>query len=104
MIPRNWERAGGLFIALAGGWVTYFAWQAAHQQHSFLSVGAAGPGFVLIGLGLLAFPGYRSERIARGESLDGLEGWALITPRWRFVAVLAMVLSAAYFFVLTQGP
>ena len=35
-----------------------------------------------VGLGLVAFKGYRQERIERGEDISGLEGAALITPRW----------------------
>jgi membrane associated rhomboid family serine protease len=102
-IPRWLERLGGLFIASCGTYLTWFAWQAAHQKGSFLSVGAAGPGFALIGLALILFPGYKSERLARGETLEGREGWELLTPRWKVVCALAMVLSVGYFFVLVQG-
>lgn len=102
MTPRWLERLGGLFIALCGAWLTWFAWKAAHMPGGFLSVGATGPGFVLIGVALLCFPGYRSERLMRGESLEGKEGIELLTPRWVGVSLLAMLLSASYFFALLR--
>jgi hypothetical protein len=103
VIPRNLERLGGLFIAVAGGCATYYSWQAARHEEYFVAAGAAGPAFVLIGLALVAFPGYKSERLARGESLEGLAGWALLTPRWKGVSVIGCVLAAAYFFLLKFG-
>jgi hypothetical protein len=102
-IPRWLERLGGLFIGGCGTYLTYFAWQAAHQRGSFLSVGAAGPGFALVGLALVLFPGYKSERLARGETIDGNDGWTMLTPRWKVVTLLAMALSVGYFFILVQG-
>lgn len=103
MIPRWWERLGGLFIACCGVWLTWFAWQAAHQQKSFLSVGAAGPGFTLLGLALICIPGYHTERLMRGESLEGKEGLALLTPRWKVLCVLCTLLSVGYLLVLMRG-
>jgi hypothetical protein len=102
-VPRWLERLGGLFILGCSVWLTWFAWKAAHTEGGFLSVGAVGPGFALTGLTLILFPGYRSERLARGESLDGKEGWELLTPRWKVVMALAIVLSAGYFFALARG-
>ncbi len=102
-IPRWLERLGGLLIFACSVWLTWFAWQAAHQRGSFLSVGAAGPGFAVTGLALVLFPGYKSEHLARGESLEGKEGWAQLTLRWKIVAIFAMVLSLGYFFVLISG-
>jgi membrane associated rhomboid family serine protease len=102
-IPRWLERLGGLFIFACSVWLTGFAWKAAHTPGGFLSVGAAGPGFALLGLALILFPGYKSERLTRGESLEGTDGWAQLTPRWKIVTLLAMLLSAGYFLVLISG-
>ncbi len=56
-----------------------------------------------MGLALVAFPDSRTERRTRGESLVGLEGWALLTPRWRIVSVIGIVLTMGYYFYLTGG-
>jgi len=45
----------------------------------------------VLGLGLALFKGYRQERIERGEEISGLEGAALITPRWWAVLAVGAV-------------
>lgn len=94
---------GGLFIAALGAFLTWQVWQVAHTGKYFLSVGTTGPAFVVMGLALIAFPDSRTERRERGESLVGLEGWALLTPRWRVVTVIGIVLTVGYFFYLKGG-
>jgi hypothetical protein len=49
-----------------------------------------GPAFTVIGLGLLLFPGYKTERIQRGEDISQLSGAALMTPRWWGILAMAM--------------
>ncbi len=50
------------------------------------------PAFIVLGLAMIAIPGYKEERLARGEDLSGLSGTQLLTPRWW--AVLAVALAA----------
>ena len=100
-VSRPVQQLGGLFIAAMGVFLTWQVWQVAHTGKYFMSVGAAGPAFCVMGLALIAFPDSRTERRARGESLVGLEGWALLTPRWRVVSVIGIVLTISYFFYLT---
>ena len=100
-VSRPVHQLGGLFIAVVGMLLTWQVWQVARTGKYFMSVGAAGPAFCVMGLALIAFPDSRTERRARGESLVGLEGWALLTPRWRIVTVLGIVLTIAYFLHLT---
>lgn len=90
-------------IAVLGAYLTWQVWQVARSGKPFMSVGSAGPAFVVMGLALVAFPDYRSERLARGERLDELDGWALLTPRWRVVTVVGMLLTVGYFFWLQGG-
>jgi hypothetical protein len=33
----------------------------------------------------------------------GLEGWALLTPRWRVVSIIGIALTVGYFFYLKGG-
>lgn len=102
-VSRPVQQLGGLFIAALGAFLTWQVWQVAHTGKYFLSVGTAGPAFAVMGLALVAFPDSRTERRARGESLVGLEGWALLTPRWGVVTVMGVLLTAAYYLYLTGG-
>jgi membrane associated rhomboid family serine protease len=102
-VSRPVQQLGGLFIAALGVFLTWQVWQVAHTGQYFMSVGAAGPAFAVMGLALVAFPDSRTERRARGESLVGREGWALLTPRWRIVSVIGIVLTVGYFFFLKGG-
>jgi len=40
-------------------------------------------------------PGYREERLARGEDISVLRGWQLLTPRWRWVLAVALAAGIA---------
>src|SRR5688500_16412838 len=89
--PRWAQGIAGLLIAIVGGWMTWLAWHQTVRDAEFsLRASFLGPAFVVVGLGLAAFGGYREERLARGESLEGLEGMRLLTPRWWGVLGLAI--------------
>ena len=59
-----------------------------------------GPAFACIGLGLLLFPGYRTERPARGENIKALQGHQIITPRWWVILILALCAAVANVYLL----
>ena len=104
--PRSRLAQGiaGVFIAAVGGWMTWLAWHQTVRDAEFsLRASFLGPAFVVLGLGLAAFGGYREERLARGESLEGLDGMQLLTPRWWGVLVLSLAAAAAYTVALWQG-
>lgn len=87
------RRLAGLAIAGGGVFITRLAWIQAARDGSFSSAGGfGGPAFAVLGLGLVLFKGYRQERLERGEDISGLEGLALLTPRW--TAVLGAALLA----------
>ena len=100
-VSRPVQQLGGLFIAVVGVFLTWQVWQVAHMGKYFMSVGSAGPAFAVMGLALVAFPDSRTERRARGESLVGLEGWDLLTTRWRVITGIGVLLTIAYFLHLT---
>ena len=102
-VSRPVQQLGGLFIAVVGVFLTWQVWQVARTGKYFMSVGAAGPAFAVMGLALIAFPDSRTERRARGESLVGLEGWDLLTTRWRVITGIGVLLTIGYFFYLTGG-
>ena len=91
MVSRQKERFGGAFIATMGAILTYLSWHSAISEGSFsLKAGFGGPAFAIIGIALLLFPGYQSERIARGEDISQLSGAQLLTPRWWGVLAVAL--------------
>jgi hypothetical protein len=91
MVSRQQERFGGVFIATIGAILTYWSWQSALSDGRFyIKAAMLGPAFTIIGLGLVLFPGYKTERIERGEDIDRLTGAALITPRWWGILALSI--------------
>jgi hypothetical protein len=93
--PRRTQRLGGAFMALLGAAFTAWTWYTAVAKgYFYLKAAAIFPAFLVIGAALIAFPGYREERLARGEDISRLEGMKLLTPRWR--AILAIALAAGF--------
>jgi hypothetical protein len=86
---------GGALIALLSAAFVAWTWHTALTRGYYYPKAAMiFPAFLVIGLALLAIPGYREERIARGEDVSRLQGSQLITPRWW--AVLALALAAGF--------
>ena len=101
---RAMQTGAGVFVAGCGVFMSWIAWKQTVRDAEFsLRASMLGPAFVVIGLGLAAFGGYKEERLARGESLEGLEGMQLLTPRWWGVLALSFAAAAAYTFALRQG-
>ncbi len=104
MISRQKERFGGAFIATIGAILTYWSWHSAISVGSFsLKAGFAGPAFAILGLALILFPGYQSERIARGEDISQLSGAQLLTPRWWGVLAVSLGSGALNLAILKFG-
>ena len=102
---RATRLAGGVFIAVCGLFVTWVTWSQAVTQREFNFKGAlVGPAFAVLGLGVALLPGYRQERLARGEDISRLEGWRLITPRWWAIVVAGFALGAGWAWFLANGP
>ena len=91
MVSRRNERLGGLFIATIGALLTMWAWRSALDTgHYYLLAAMGGPAFTIVGIALILVPGYRTERLQRGEDLDRLSGWELITARWWGILAIAV--------------
>ena len=98
MEQRTKERLGGTLITALGAGGTVWNWQRALTEGAFsLKAAMLFPAFAVLGLGLLLFPGYRTERLARGEDISSLSGLALLTARWRFILVLALAAGGVNF-------
>ena len=69
---------------------TGWSWHTALSEGYFYSeTDFMMPFAIVLGLALIAIPGYKEERIARGEDISGLSGPGLITPRWWVVGAIA---------------
>ncbi len=66
-------------------------WQVAlHESLFFEEASGLLPAFFVMGIALILFPDYKEERIARGEDISGMQGWKLLTPRWRVILFIAI--------------
>ncbi|WP_310488307.1 hypothetical protein [Chamaesiphon sp. VAR_69_metabat_338] len=102
MVSRRNERLGGLFIATIGALLTIWTWRSAIDRgHYYLLAAMGAPAFTIIGIALIVVPGYRTERLDRGEDLDLLSGWELITARWW--GILAITYGTAELNALGSG-
>jgi len=102
--PRWMQALAGAFIAAMGAGLAWFAWHQATSEGQFsLYAAFVGPAFLVIGLGLAVFGGYREERLARGENLDGMDGFRLLTTRWRIILGVSLASASLYTLALRLG-
>lgn len=81
-------------MALAGAWGTFYSWYVATREDLFFEKASMlFPAFCVLGIAATIFPNYKEERIARGEDISGLQGWKLLTPRWRWVLIVALIVG-----------
>lgn len=57
---------------------------------------------MFVGLGLIIFGGYRTERIARGEDISQLNGLKLLTPKWWGILIVSLVFAFANWIYVAQ--
>jgi ABC-type Fe3+-siderophore transport system permease subunit len=102
MITRRKQQLGGLLIAVIGGMLTAWTWYTALNNGYFnRRASLIFPAFLIIGLALIIFPGYKEERIARGEDISKLQGVKLITPRWWAILITAVAAGGLNFLLLS---
>ena len=103
-VPRWKQRLGGLLIAAIGGGGTWWLWHVARSEgRVYLKASMLMPAFLVLGLAMVAIPGYKEERLARGEDLSGLSGMQLLTPRWWVVLVIALAAGLGNLLLLQVG-
>jgi ABC-type Fe3+-siderophore transport system permease subunit len=92
MYSRQQQRLGGVLIFLIGTGFTIWNWYNLFvHEFYYRKVGLLFPMFIIIGLGIMAFPGYREERLAKGEDIGKLRGMQLLTPRWWVILGVALL-------------
>ena len=100
-ISRRKQQFGGLFIfavSLAG---IIGTWYVAYSKGFFYPYpSTVFPAFCAIGLGLIIFPDYKAERIARGEDISELSGLQLLTARWWAILVIGLLAGFGNFILL----
>ena len=69
----------------------------------YLKASVLLPAFLVLGLVLVAVPGYKEERLARGEDLSGLSGVQLLTLRRWAVLVIALAVGVSNLLLLRGG-
>jgi len=94
----------GTFLLALGVWLTLYGWQVVAEDGWFNVAGTIfGPATILLGALLVAFPGYRNGRLARGEDPEALQGWAMLMPRWKVVTVIAIGLGLFNYMAMQPG-
>jgi hypothetical protein len=101
MAARRGQRLAGLIIAFVSACLIGWDWYLALTRRSFyVKASMLFPAFLVLGVGMMLFPGYREERLARGEDISRLQGWRLITVRWWVVIGVALALGAVNYALL----
>ncbi len=100
-MPRRKQQLGGLILALVGAGFTAWGWYTALYRGYFSpKASVLFPALFIVGLGIIIFPGYREERLARGEDISRLQGWRLITARWWTILAVALAVGGTNFILL----
>lgn len=103
-VSRGRQRLGGaLIVLLSGGFVAWSWYTALARGYYYRRAALVFPAFLVIGVALMVIPGYREERVARGEDVSRLQGMQLITPRWWAVLALAVAASIVNALLLKAG-
>ena len=100
-MSRRKQALGGIIMALAGAGFTGWMWYTAlYHGYFYIKSSFLFPAFFVIGMGLILFPGYKEERIARGEDISRLQGVKLITPRWWAILAVALIAGGLNYLLL----
>ena len=102
-MPRWKQRLGGVFLMALGGGYTAWTWHIVRTEGIYYRKACIlFPSFFVLGLGLLIFPGYKEERLARGEDISKLSGQKLITPRWWAVVIVGLLAGFANLYFVSH--
>ncbi len=102
MLARPKQRLAGLLIAFVSLGLIAWNWHLALARRVFwVKASMIFPAFLVLGVGMMLFPSYREERVARGEDISKLQGFRLITARWWVIILVALALGAADYLALS---
>ena len=100
-IKRSYQQIAGAVIALVSLGGIGLVWYTAFTKgYVLVYASMIFPAFFFVGLGTIFFKNYKTERVERGEDISEMEGWKLITARWRAILILGVLAGAANFALL----
>jgi hypothetical protein len=103
MNNRSIQRIAGLVITLISAGFIVYTWRTALLEGQFSLRGSITfPAFLVLGVGMIIFPSYKAERLARGEDISQLKGMELITTRWWIIIATGMLASSVNYFLLVS--
>lgn len=98
---RRGQQFAGLFVLFMSLLFVIWTWYTALFNGYFYKFASMiFPAFLFVGLGLILFPDYKTERIARGEDISQLSGLGLLTPRWWTILIVGLTSGVGNFFLL----
>ena len=101
---RTRERVLGLVLVLVGLVMMRMSWfQAATEDLISGSLATAGPVAAVLGGALLAFPGPRAERLARGLPAEAGPGDPGLTQRWKATLAIALLAGIVHVVLVANG-
>jgi nitrate reductase NapE component len=100
-MPRWKQQLGGAFLMLvAGGFCAWTWYTALHEGYYYRKASFLFPAVLVLGAGLIVFPGYKEERVARGEDSSELSGLQLLTPTWWMILAVALLAGFGNYLIL----
>ena len=103
MVPRRRQQWGGFLIALLGAGLTAWTWCTAPSEGYFYrKASMLFPAFFVLGVALILFPGYKEERMTRGEDISGMRGCQRITTRWWVILAVAFGAGVGNYILLSS--
>ena len=102
-VPRWKQQLGGALLMLLGaGFWTWTWYTAFNEGYYYRKASFLFPAVLVVGAGLLAFPGYKEERVARGEDISSLSGLQLLTPTWWAILAVALIVGCGNYLILSS--
>ncbi|EKR73190.1 hypothetical protein LEP1GSC041_1057 [Leptospira noguchii str. 2006001870] len=102
METRLRQKIGGFAIFILGLSFTLWIWYTAiYEGYFYRKASILFPMFCILGIGMILFTDYKSERIARGEDISQLSGYRLITRRWWIISVIAVSVGFINYLLLS---
>ncbi len=102
-MTRSKQQWGGIALAFFGALFTAWSWYTAlNYKYFFAKSAVVFPAVLVIGVGLILFPGYKDERKARGEDISRMQGINLITARWWTIAAIALLAGGLNYLLLSK--